>query len=104
MRAIRQIYLLFTACVAWLKSATRYLAAIAVTCFAMLGGRAEACMVCIPFPEDTATDQLLQADVVVRARENPDKPFSYLAILGSICSSTARLADGWPSIPSNPCC
>lgn len=80
MRAIRQIYLLFTACVAWLKSATRYLAAIAVTCFAMLGGRAEACMVCIPFPEDTATDQLLQADVVVRARENPDKPFSYVAV------------------------
>jgi disulfide oxidoreductase YuzD len=51
-----------------------------MTCLAMLGGRAEACMVCIPFPEDTATDQLLQADVVVLGRENPDQPFSYVAI------------------------
>ena len=51
-----------------------------MTCLAMLGGRAEACMVCIPFPGDTATDQLLQADVVVLARENPDKPFSYVAV------------------------
>jgi hypothetical protein len=37
-------------------------------------------MVCIPFPEDTATDQLLRADVVVLARENPDKPFSFVAV------------------------
>jgi len=46
----------------------------------MFAGRAEACMVCIPFPEDTATDQLLRADVVVLARENPDKPFSFVAV------------------------
>ena len=39
-----------------------------------------ACMVCIPFPEGTAVDDLLAADTVVLARENPDKPFSYLAI------------------------
>ena len=39
-----------------------------------------ACMVCIPFPEGTAIDDLLEADVVVLARENPDKPFSYLAV------------------------
>ena len=37
-------------------------------------------MVCIPFPEATVTDQLLQASVVVLARENPDKPFSYVAV------------------------
>ena len=36
-------------------------------------------MVCIPFPEKTITDQLLHADVVVLARENPEKPFSYIA-------------------------
>ncbi len=51
-----------------------------MVCLAIWAGRAEACMVCIPFPEDTATDQLLQADVVVLARENPDKPFSYIAV------------------------
>ena len=39
-----------------------------------------ACMVCIPFPEGTAIDDLLEADVVVLARENPDKPFSYIAV------------------------
>ena len=43
-------------------------------------GTAGACMVCIPFPEDTATDRLLEAEVVVLARENPDKPFSFITI------------------------
>lgn len=59
----------------------RYLAAVVMmSCLAMFGGRTEACMVCIPFPEDTATDQLLQADVVVLARENAEKPFSYVTV------------------------
>ena len=81
MRAIGQFHLVFTAQVAWMKRATRCLAVVAMICVAMLGGRAEACVVCIPFPEDTVTDQLLQADVVVLARENPDKPFSYVAVV-----------------------
>lgn len=59
----------------------RYLAAIVMmSCLAMFGGRAEACMVCIPFPEATATDRLLQADVVVLARENAEKPYSYVSV------------------------
>jgi len=62
------------------KHVMHYLAAITLSCLAMFAGRAEACMVCIPFPEDTATDQLLRADVVVLARENPDKPFSFVAV------------------------
>lgn len=70
----------FAAYIAGMKHAARFGAAVAITCLAMLGSRAEACMVCIPFPEDTATDQLLRADVVVLARENPDKPFSYVAV------------------------
>jgi hypothetical protein len=37
-------------------------------------------MVCIPYPQNTAADYLLAADVVVLARENPEKPFSYLAV------------------------
>lgn len=53
------------------------LLAMTLTWFAM--GTATACMVCIPFPEDTVTDRLLKAGVVVLARENPEKPFSYIA-------------------------
>ncbi len=59
----------------------RYLTVVVMMSFlAMFGGRAEACMICIPFPEDTATDQMLKADVVVLARENAEKPFSYVAV------------------------
>jgi len=43
-------------------------------------GRAEACAVCIAVPETTAADRLIAADVVVLARENPDKPFSFVAV------------------------
>jgi len=62
------------------KLAIHFIAALAVTCVAMVGGRAEACMVCIPFPKNTAADYLLSADVVVLARENPEKPFSFVAV------------------------
>ena len=62
------------------KRVTHYLAATILSCVALFVGRAEACMVCIPFPEDTATEQLLRADVVVLARENPDEPFSFVAV------------------------
>jgi hypothetical protein len=37
-------------------------------------------MVCIPLPQETAADLLLGANVVVLARENPQKPFSYVAV------------------------
>ena len=50
-----------------------------MSCLTLLAGRAEACLVCIPFPEKTTTDQLLHADVVVLARENSERPFSYIA-------------------------
>ena len=36
-----------------------------------------ACMVCIPFPKETFTDQILKAQTVVLARESPEKAFSY---------------------------
>lgn len=36
-----------------------------------------ACMVCIPFPRETFTDQILTAQIVVLAREHPEKDFSY---------------------------
>jgi len=37
-------------------------------------------MVCIPVPEVSAADRLLGAEAVVLARENPEKPFTYVAI------------------------
>ncbi len=36
------------------------------------------CAVCIPYPIKTVADHLVQGSAVVLARENPDKPFSYL--------------------------
>lgn len=57
-----------------------YLATVLMlACLVLLMAPARACMVCIPFPEQTATDRLLHAEVVVLARENEHKPFSYLA-------------------------
>lgn len=39
-----------------------------------------ACTICIPYPTRTATDELVQADTVVLARENPDKPWSFIVV------------------------
>lgn len=63
----------------WTKNAARVITSLLLCCLTLFAGGAAACMVCIPFPEDTATDLLQGAEVVVLARENPDKPFSYLA-------------------------
>ena len=59
---------------------TRLICSTALLLLAALSSPAQACMVCIPFPEGTAIDDLLDADAVVLARENPHKPFSYVAI------------------------
>lgn len=49
-----------------------------VLCLSWAGaGPAHACMVCIPIPETTAADHLIEGDIVVLAREDPDQPFSY---------------------------
>lgn len=42
-------------------------------------GVAQACQICVPYPKESAADHLLAARTVVLARENPDKPFSYVA-------------------------
>ena len=64
----------------WVNRAMHHAAAVAVMCIAILAGRAEACVVCIPFPKETITDRLLKSDVVVFARENPDQAFSFIAV------------------------
>ncbi|MEM1083415.1 MAG: hypothetical protein AAGI48_04790 [Verrucomicrobiota bacterium] len=39
----------------------------------------EACQICLPFPVKSLADHLVEADKVVLARENPEKPFSLIA-------------------------
>jgi hypothetical protein len=39
-----------------------------------------ACVVCVPLPTKTVADYIVESNAVVLARENPDKPFSYLAV------------------------
>ena len=59
-------------------SATRF--ALLATCFIAVLHRADACKICLPMPQTTAADLLIESDVVVFAREDPDKPFSYQAV------------------------
>ncbi len=39
-----------------------------------------ACQICLPFPKKSAADDLIEAEVVVFARENPAKPFSLIGV------------------------
>ena len=41
---------------------------------------AQACVICVPYPETTHADHLIDSEVVVAARENPDKPFSFRVV------------------------
>ena len=59
---------------------SRFVGALLTCCLFLVPYDASACLVCVPYPEQTATDRLLKADTVVLARENPDKPFSYAAV------------------------
>jgi len=43
----------------------------------MAAGPAHACLVCIPLPERTLADHVLDAAVVALARQDPDDPFRY---------------------------
>lgn len=37
----------------------------------------QACQICVPFPKKSAADYLIDADVVVLAREDPERPFHF---------------------------
>ena len=41
---------------------------------------AHACQVCIPMPVKTLADRLLEADALVLAREDPQRPFHYATV------------------------
>ncbi|MGD8265606.1 MAG: hypothetical protein PVH09_03515 [Chromatiales bacterium] len=46
----------------------------------LLARTADACQVCIPMPVKTLADRLLEADALVLAREDPERPFQYAAV------------------------
>jgi hypothetical protein len=52
-----------------------------------------ACQACIPYPPNTAADELIEADTVVFAREDPDHPFSYAALETLKGETTTRPID-----------
>jgi len=39
-----------------------------------------ACQICIPFPKKSTADYLIEAEAVVLAREDPDRPFHYAPV------------------------
>lgn len=57
---------------------TASIAAATIAALLLLGARSSyACTVCIPFPERSLADHIIESDAVVLARENPQAPFSY---------------------------
>ncbi|MEJ2322440.1 MAG: hypothetical protein P8Z31_08915, partial [Gammaproteobacteria bacterium] len=46
----------------------------------LLVSTADACQVCIPMPVKTLADRLLEADALVLAREDPERPFHYVTV------------------------
>ncbi|MGI9241557.1 MAG: hypothetical protein ACR2RV_12205 [Verrucomicrobiales bacterium] len=53
--------------------------AIAI-CSAALTAAASACQICVPFPQKSTADFLIEAEAVVLAREDPERPFHLKAI------------------------
>jgi hypothetical protein len=45
-----------------------------------LVGAVQACVICVPYPEKTAADVLLDSATVILAREHPHQPFSYAPV------------------------
>jgi len=57
----------------------RWLPALALLAFLFIR-TADACQVCIPMPVKTLADRLLEADALVLAREDPERPFHYVTV------------------------
>ncbi len=73
---------------------TKWYAWLAACFIAVSSIRAEACPVCLPIPTKTAADFLIESEVVVFAREDPDKPFSYRTVKvlkGKVLTSNIEL-------------
>lgn len=44
------------------------------------GGVSLACQICIPLPQKSAADHLIESEVVVLAREDPERPFYFVTV------------------------
>ena len=54
---------------------------LAVACLLLLaGGFSRACQICIPFPKNSAADHLIESEVVVLAREDPERPYYFVTV------------------------
>jgi hypothetical protein len=53
---------------------------LAVSLFAGFCPVGKACQICIPFPKSSAADYLFEAEIVVLAREDPERPFHLRAV------------------------
>ena len=49
-------------------------------CSAVLVAAASACQICVPFPQKSTADLLIESEAVVLAREDPERPFHLKAI------------------------
>ena len=61
------------------RRASAWLTGLALISLLLVRG-ADACQVCIPMPVKTLADRLLEADALVLAREDPERPFHYVAV------------------------
>lgn len=71
----------------WLRGVVGTLGLLASFAFA---GPSLACPVCIDLPEKTLADRLLEAETVVVAREDPDRPFRFLPIRTLVGATEGR--------------
>ncbi|MEZ5430158.1 MAG: hypothetical protein R3F31_03065 [Verrucomicrobiales bacterium] len=46
----------------------------------LAGGLSHACQICIPFPQKSPADQLIESEGVVLAREDPERPFCFVTV------------------------
>ncbi len=61
------------------RRANAWLAGLALLAYLFVR-TADACQVCIPMPVKTLADRLLEADALVLAREDPERPFHYVTV------------------------
>jgi hypothetical protein len=59
----------------WLIRASLSLAWLWLT-----GAAVDACQICIPFPQKSAADHLIESEFVVLVREDPERPFHFVAV------------------------
>lgn len=63
-----------------MSAALASLMPIIAAAFLLLATPAHACMLCLPYPQETNADHVIGSGTAVFARENPARPFSYVVL------------------------